>query len=109
MSTTKDGPNKGDLGAEIVCTVYERGAVLPITGATNLRIYFERPDKTYFYKTGAFKTDGSDGKIKYVTTSVDDLDVAGQWHVQGYFTLSGWTGHSDMEVLPVYENVEDAG
>jgi hypothetical protein len=103
-----DGFQKGEIGAELVLTVYENGAVLPITGATGLQIHFERPDKTFFTKTAAFYTDGSDGKVHYITTSEDDLDQAGTWKAQAFFNLSGWQGHSDHQTeFPVYENTED--
>jgi hypothetical protein len=109
MTTTTDGCQKGTINLKILLTVYNNGSVEPITGATNLQIIFERPDKTWFAKTAYFETDGSDGKLYYTTQSKDDLNMAGTWNLQAKFTLSGWTGPSTVETLKVYENVEDEG
>lgn len=52
--------------------------------------------------TGLPTTDGTDGKVYYQTTA-DDLDIAGNWKVQGIITIGLHTYPTDIhdfKVLP---------
>lgn len=67
---------------EVEFTVTDQdGAVVDISGATALVARFCLPDKTSFDRTATLKTDGTDGKATY-TTSTIDLSIAGEWKVQ---------------------------
>lgn len=43
--------------------------------------------------TASFTTDGTDGKIRYVTIATTDIPLAGTWEIQGYLEMTGgWKG-----------------
>jgi len=76
-------------------------SVKDISGATNLKIGFERPDKTSFTENANFETDGTDGKLQAVASG----DVCGQWLLQGSMTLSGKPLHTKTGRFKVSENI----
>lgn len=87
MSTN---PQKNAIGVVIkaLCKT-QAGAIFNPASASPRQIILERPDKSTVTKTAALTTDGSDGYVQYITTSADDLDVAGLWHVQVYLEFAG--------------------
>jgi hypothetical protein len=93
----------GDIGATVLLEVKETRAALNISAATSLQIEIQRPDGTTLDKTAVFNSDGTDGKIKYVTVS-GDLNTAGRYEVQGYFVLSTWTGRTERVAFQVFGN-----
>jgi len=94
----------GDDGTILVFTILEDNVPAPISDATTKTIKFEKPDGTTFSKTADFLTDGSDGKLKYVTAEAD-FDTAGVWRVQAFVELSDWYGNSSIATLRVYPNI----
>lgn len=91
-----------DIGATRILTVKENGAALDISAATSLSVKVERPDGTSFTKTPTFVTDGSNGKVQWLTTLAGDLSLEGVYHDQVSFTLSGWTGKIEKGTFQVY-------
>ena len=79
---------KGDVGVPIKVTVVKAGAAVNISTATTLKILLVKPDATLLTKTAVFDSDGSDGKMKYVTIA-GDLDQEGVWQIQGELTMTG--------------------
>ena len=72
----------GEIGKEIILNT-----TADISGATQLRIYYWKPDKgEQGYFTATQKTTTS---IAYVTTDEDDLDKRGQWTLQAWKADSG--------------------
>lgn len=93
----------GDIGAIIEMTVTESGVAVDISSGTTLELKFLSPSGTQSTKTATLSTDGSDGKMRYVTESAF-LDAAGLWETMGYLVLASWTGHtskSQFYVNPV--------
>jgi len=95
---------KGAIGVELILTVKENGAVVNLAAATGLKMYLDKPDNTIVEKTAVFKTDGTDGKLMYVTI-LDDLNKAGIWERQAEFTLGGFTGRTSKVSFTVDENI----
>ena len=86
-------PQVGAVGVAIEYTVKENGVAVDISAATNLKLRLQKPrGRTTTEYTAAFKTNGSDGVLRYVTASAGDLDRAGMWGAQANFTLSGFNG-----------------
>ena len=58
-----------------------------------MEIIFIKPDKnrTEVIKTAIYSSDGTDGKIRYVSVT-DDIDLKGEWQIKGKVTLSVPTG-----------------
>ena len=85
MSTLR----KGDIGATIIVTIVdENDAVLDISTATTKQLKFEKgTSRTVVTQTAVFTTDGTDGKVEYVTVA-DDLDELGLWYVQPHIILA---------------------
>jgi hypothetical protein len=93
----------GDVGTALRCTVKdEDDATVNVSTATVKRIKLEDPDGTVVTKTASFYTDGSDGKIQYVTTATD-LHTAGEWKLYGYVEVGSGAWHTDPERITVHQ------
>ncbi len=73
---------KNDIGTLIEATIIEKGAILNIGTATTKQFLFKKPSGAILTKVAAFSSDGTDGKLKYLTIS-GDLDETGTWVLQG--------------------------
>jgi hypothetical protein len=96
---------KGAIGVVIRLTISEDGEVLPIAGATKKNIVLRSPSGVVKTKTGSFSTDGSDGKLEYVTTSANDLDEVGFWRAQPDLAISGYDGRVSVASFEVANNL----
>ena len=98
--------HQGDIGTAFTITIMDDATVVPIQSATvTKQIKFKKPSGVTVIKDASFVTDGTDGKMRWTTTTVDDLDEAGKWYLQVYLVLSNWTGHSDQDNFMVYSNL----
>ena len=104
MSCTTCEIHIGDIGTIFEVTMKDCDATIDISTATLKEIIFKRPDVAASAYTAEFSTDGTDGKIKYVTVA-DDLDVEGTWKVQAKITMPTGTWKSDVSSFRVYENL----
>lgn len=94
----------GDIGTELIITVKDDGVVVDISAATLLQIIIKKPNGISYTKTGTLYTDGTDGKMKYV--SVDgDFSAPGNYKIQGKVTLTGGTYYSSISDFQVYCNL----
>ena len=97
--------HKSDIGTTFQVTVKDEDSnVVDVSGATTKQIIFEKPDGTNLEKDASLVTDGTDGKIKYVTLS-GDLSEAGCWRMQGYVVLATGTWKTDIHEFIVHENL----
>lgn len=109
----------GDVATAIIFTVREwpiddevepnqLAPVMNISAATNLKLILIPPPpilaqgQAQLTVTATFYTDGTDGRLRYVTVSGDipAIPVFGQpqlWRARAQFTLSGWSGKSQMD------------
>ena len=80
-----------------------------ISTQTDLRVYYKTPSGTVAYWDGVLGTDELivDGvtyeanTYMYYITVADDLDEVGDWQLQGYVVMTGFTGYgSDMDRNP---------
>ena len=95
----------GDIGLDLVVTLYDRTELLTTVGtATVLKLIFKKPGGEVIERDAALVTDGTDGKVHYVTVA-GDLDRAGTWSVQGYLEMPGWTGRTKVDTFPVGGNL----
>ena len=96
----------GDIGTTIILTVQEDGVAVNISTATVKQIKLRKnPSGITKIFTAAFVTTGADGKIKYVTTAVSDLDEAGTWEAQAYIELPTGKWNSDPANFTVEANL----
>jgi hypothetical protein len=97
----------GAIGLSIELTIYANTTNLPkdVSGATVKRLRFKKPGGVSFEKDATFTTDGTDGKINYVTQSSSDIDRQGTWNVQAYLVLSDFTGYTSISTFTVGTNL----
>ena len=89
----------------VTLTFKDGTSVVDISGVSTKEVWFADPTGTKVAYSGVFTTDGSDGKL-YHTCSVTNIDVAGDWQVQGYVvTAGGAEWHSDVKDMKVYANL----
>jgi hypothetical protein len=96
----------GDVGTDVVLTAKdENDAVIDLGTSEALVISLEKPNGVVIEKAAAFFNggDGSDGKFS-CATAAGDLDVAGEWYVQGRVEFATATWRSQRHKVRVYEN-----
>lgn len=77
------------------------GTVFNLSTATITKeLTFTLPDLSTVTKAGTFVTDGTDGKIKYVTEA-GFLTLAGIWKVRGHFVGAGFDRKTDQAAFDV--------
>lgn len=100
--------HKLDIGTSFELTLYDNATGTPVlvdvSTATVKSIIFEKPDGTIVTKEATFVTDGSDGKINYVTVT-NDLDLIGNWKIQGKVTMPTGSWYTDISKFKVYDNL----
>lgn len=78
----------GDVGTVFELTVTDcENVAVDISGAVSLAISLKSPAGVVTEKTPTLTTDGTDGKMQYVTV-LDDIDEVGKWQIQGAVELS---------------------
>lgn len=99
----------GDTGTSFELTIKnEQGQIVNLATVTidDIEIIFMKPDGTTLTKTASFVTDGTDGKVKYVTVATD-LDAFGTWAIQAYVNyVAGGALHSDIRRFEVIANLK---
>lgn len=81
----------GTVGVAIERTIREKNQdgvweVKDVSVATGVTLRVKDPMGDVHDFVGDFTTDGTDGKVVYVTASASDLDVAGRWTAQFILT-----------------------
>lgn len=94
----------GAIGLVMTLTIEEDGAVVNISSATAKTIKIRKPGGAVLTKNAAFTTNGSDGKLTY-TTLADDIDKVGEYKVQAYVEMTGFTGHSSIVTFEAKKNL----
>lgn len=103
-----DQLQKGAIGAQIKVTAYEDGVNVDLALATEVLMYFTKPNRATVGPVAASVFTDDDGLVKarYTTPSTDFLDRVGIWEVQLNTTfLSGYSGRSTIGQFEVLRNV----
>lgn len=97
---------KNEIGSTIRAVLRRSdGSIFDVSTATVKQLIFRKPTSEKLTKTASFYTDGSDGKIQYITIA-GDLDTIGVWTIQGYIELaSGEVWKSRVEFMRVLDNL----
>jgi hypothetical protein len=103
---TENGVPLYTVGLSIELTITESGSPFDISNATTKSIIFQKPDKSVVTKTADFVSDGSDGKIKYVTSGSSDLDQWGTWLAQAYVSIPYFSSYSTINTFYVDRNLD---
>lgn len=94
-----------DEGTTFEITVTEDGVALDVSTSSVKQIRFRMPDNSVLTKTALFKTDGTDGIIKY-TTVAGDIDQVGTWGIQAYVEIGSGKWSSQIERFEVLKKIE---
>lgn len=94
----------GDVGTKLIVTVKDNGSVVDISSASVLSIFIKKPNGTILSRSGTLETDGTDGKMYYIV-SAGDLDVAGNYKIQGQVALSSGTFSTSTATFKVQCNL----
>ena len=95
----------GDFGTILEVTVKDQADVIvDLSGTTLKTIDVIDPDGNRATKTAAFKTDGTDGILKY-TTVANDIDESGEWRLQAFVRFGSGEWYSTQSSF----NVEPSG
>lgn len=96
----------GDIGTIVERVIKdETGTIVDLGGATSLEFYFQKPDGTDTTVTASLTTDGSDGKMRYVSIS-STWDQVGRWQGQARIQSGTLTLKSDVWEFHVYPNLQ---
>lgn len=82
----------------------EDGTARDLSGATALQLTYKKPGGSTLVVTPVFKTDGTDGVIKY-TFLTGEIDKAGSWPYQLLYTDALGALHSSIGSLEVGANI----
>jgi len=96
--------HEDDIGTKLLVTVTDDGVVVDISVASALDIYVKKPDGTVLSRTGVLETDGTDGKMYYITVA-GDTDVAGTYKIQGRVVLPGGSYYTSTGTFKVHCNL----
>lgn len=93
-----------DIGTQLIMTVKDDGAIVDISGATLLQVILKKPDGQTYTKTGTLYTNGTDGKMYYISVN-GDFSAAGNYKIQGKVTIPGGTYYTSISDFKVYCNL----
>lgn len=99
---------KGDIGIDFVVTLIKQSDNTPldVSSATTLQLKFRPIGGTTKTQTAAVVTDGTDGKIRYITASASDLDVGSvNWEIQPFVEAPTFVGHGNKNEFLVEETL----
>jgi len=95
----------GDVGLIIEATIVDEfNEVVPISDATTKQLLLRSPRNVNNWRTAAFTTDGTDGKIRYATVA-DDLSMGGKWRLQARVITPSRDFHTSRHILEVEDNI----
>ncbi len=105
IPTDKNHIQVGAINIALKLQIREGNSVLNIGTASIKTIIIEKPDSTLISASASFFTDGSDGILLYHTSGSSDLDQKGDYNMQAYIVMSGFTGYTTPVTFTVYENL----
>ncbi len=82
--------------------VKDEGLAFNLSAATVLQVKLKAPNVATVTKTGAL---GASTNFLEYQTVAGDLNVHGDWTVQGYIEKPGWKGHTTKFMLQVEDPI----
>lgn len=101
---TREEIHLGDVGTKFLATIMDDDVAVDISTATVKKLRFKGPNGSTKEYDATFETDGTDGKIYYVTVT-DDLDEIGIWEWQAYIEMGGGEWNSSKDTFDVKANL----
>lgn len=98
-------PRVNNIGVKFLATIKDQDCeIVDVSTALVKKIYFKNSEDTVLEKNASFETDGTDGKIYYISQD-GDLSVAGRWKMQGYVEIGTAKLFSSIAEFEVEENL----
>lgn len=97
--------HKNDIGTIFEVTIMDGVDVVDLTDAISMTIVFKKPLGEVTDNAAVHSTDGTDGKMRYLTV-LNSLDQVGTWKLQGNVEFSHGRWSSDILTFKVEENLE---
>ena len=94
----------GDIGTKLLVTITDNDVVVDISSASILSIFIKKPDGSILTRSGTLETNGTDGKMYYITVS-GDINTAGLYKLQGRVTLSNGSFYTSTATFKVHCNL----
>ena len=108
MSTANLQVGSINVNIEVEITEYNEATktTIPvdISSASTIKITVKRPDNTIIEKSASLTSDGTDGKMYFLTVA-NDLNMEGTYRIQGYVVMAGWDGSSSIGEFEVDDNL----
>jgi hypothetical protein len=103
----RHNPQVGNIGTAFTFTVRDQDeAIMDVSAALTKTMRVARPaGATPVTWTLAFVTNGTDGKVRYVTASANDLPVAGTYQAQVVMTFASAAWKSNLVTFTVEGNL----
>lgn len=96
---------QNDVGIVFIVTIVDQNSQpLNVSSASLIEFIFQKPDNTLLTVGGDIATDGSDGKIKYTTTT-GILDISGTWRYQTHIEIGTLSLYSTIAKFKVIKNL----
>lgn len=94
----------GDIGTKLLVTITDNDVVVDISSASTLSIFIKKPDGSILTRSGTLETNGTDGKMYYITVS-GDINTAGSYKLQGHVTLLNGSYFTSTATFKVHCNL----
>lgn len=108
MACSEQELHYNDIGTAFLVTIKDcvsgTATAMDISSASTVELILKSPSGVSKTKTASFTTDGTDGKIQYITVD-GDLDEIGTWRIQSKVVIGSGTWRTDVGVFRVYENL----
>lgn len=97
--------HKDDIGTVFEITLSDDNGVFNLSGATLKQLRLKNPNGVVTTKTATFSTNGTDGKLRYVTVA-GDLPIEGPWSIEAYVEIgTGTRFHTNSASFTVSDNL----
>jgi len=97
------------LNVKIEITVFDAespSSIVDVSSASTKDFIVRKPDGTRVVWAASFVTNGTDGKLKYITNSANDFDQKGRYKIQVDLVIPGtYDGPTDIAAFYVEENL----
>ncbi len=95
-----------DSSIDLIVTVTQSDGTTPIdiSQASSIFIYLYRPDGGLITGNASFLTDGTDGKIQYIT-QINDCNIQGIYKIQAKYIIGGATKRTEKSSFVVEPNL----
>jgi len=93
-----------DIGTIFEVIVEADGLPIDISAATTKEFCFKLPDGVLKTRAASFVTDGTDGKLQYLSVA-GDLSIAGTYTLQTHVITPGEEFHTAVDTFVVLSNI----